>query len=441
MMASEESTSSHSPSLTIRRITEDERMENVAAEAKKQRQKERSALLSQPRQPAPPVPALVTAGVPYMNVSWLQPIIESVRQRAMDSMREATPGGDSGLLDTISDSVNQLGDLFYACPGLTLNVPDPVRENYPFGIHSLHPSLPWVLDFETDTVRAVGTSPCSRLILCTSESRNKGPCDGCAELATNEYIINLQDRAWQSDLHSSRVKTSLLTEAQTRMKRAEVRETRMSHHYAILGRDRKLATLMKPLDEHKRVLVLLAENKTPRVHAIMARMQREGCGIHAVVAVLEKAAAGLYHAKVFDEEDYDLAILDLRLGGPRLVYARAHSSEGGPCANQIKTLAKLPPYVSLYVSGSYEKDLAIVRQNFDRHLFSRPWPTDQPRTLHHLLMDDIKGSKRARISDHDGCLRGVCWHMLGKLDPLISSFADAKQLRGLLDTGEVHYAT
>eukprot|EP00966_Prymnesium_polylepis_P035657 828204-Prymnesium_polylepis.2 len=56
-------------------------------------------------------------------------------------------------------------------------------------------------------------------------------------------------------------------------------------------------------------------------------------------------------------------------------------------------------------------------------------------------MDDIKGSKRARISDQDGCLRGIFWHMQGKLDPRLSTFADGQRLRELIDSGQVQYAT
>eukprot|EP00966_Prymnesium_polylepis_P095116 2202354-Prymnesium_polylepis.1 len=57
------------------------------------------------------------------------------------------------LLKAAVSSFDQLGGLFYECPGLTLNVPDPVQKNYPFGIHGHYPNLPWVFDFISNSVR------------------------------------------------------------------------------------------------------------------------------------------------------------------------------------------------------------------------------------------------------------------------------------------------
>eukprot|EP00966_Prymnesium_polylepis_P125564 2902831-Prymnesium_polylepis.1 len=136
-----------------------------------------------------------------------------------------------------------------------------------------------------------------------------------------------------------------------------------------------------------------------------------------MVSVLESAAVHGHRSHDCYADEYDEAILDLRLGGGRLVFARAHGRCGGPSERQIKRFAKLPPYISLYVSGSIEVDLQIIRRHMERHLFSRPWPSDKPCVLHILQMDAINGSKRARISDHDGCVRGVCHHMKGLLDP------------------------
>ena len=168
-------------------------------------------------------------------------------------------------------------------------------------------------------------------------------------------------------------------------------------------------------------------------------MQNEGRTVSWLTEMLKQAAANLYKSASFDEEDWDHAVLTLRLGGSRLVFAQSHSSQGGPSARAIAQRASLPRYVSLYVSGSQEELMVIIRGNFDRFLFSRP--ASETLSLHHILMDDIKGSKRVRIDERDGCVRGVCWHGVNTIDPHVKTWADAQAIRTALDKGVIHHGT
>ena len=86
-----------------------------------------------------------------------------------------------------------------------------------------------------------------------------------------------------------------------------------------------------------------------------------------------------------------------------------------------------------------EIDVKIIRLNFENFLFSQPTPDD--RAVYVLMMDDVKGSSRVRVSDQDGCLRGVCYHGLGIIDPKLVSFQQAKQVAQKMYDGEIHHGT
>jgi hypothetical protein len=66
---------------------------------------------------------------------------------------------------------------------------------------------------------------------------------------------------------------------------------------------------------------LLAENKLPRLKALMSQMVKRGHSLHYIIETLEEAIAGRYHPKGFDREDEQESRLIKILGGSRLLFA------------------------------------------------------------------------------------------------------------------------
>ena len=330
-------------------------------------------------------------------------------------------------------ALSALQDSCHACTGYPLHMQTPILQNYPLHIHGRHPEWPFRFDLASETVRACLPGPRCLEFVFGGETI----CRPCAALVKNNNLTKMQERSFEHMPPQANI--DYLSSAQLRRKVDAARAVGQVASFAALGHDRKMSTLVSKLDEVKHMTVLLAENKFARVHILFARMQNEGRTVNWLVEMLKQAAANLYKSASYDEEDWDHAVLTLRLGGSRLVYAQSHSSQGGPSARAIAQRAALPRYVSLHVSGSNEELMTIIRGNFERFFFSRP--ASKSLCLHHILMDDIKGSKRVRVDERDGCVRGICWHGVNTIDPHVKTWADAQAIRTALDNGVIHHGT
>ncbi|KAJ1446403.1 hypothetical protein M885DRAFT_502138 [Pelagophyceae sp. CCMP2097] len=98
-------------------------------------------------------------------------------------------------------------------------------------------------------------------------------------------------------------------------------------------------------------------------------------------------------------------------------------------------MANLPRYVAL----SGEIDLGIIRQNFDRFVFSE---LVGEVSLWRIMIDDVKVESRLRVDEVDSKVRGACYHAREiHLDLEIISETDIDAIKDALEAGTVHYAT
>ena len=312
------------------------------------------------------------------------------------------------------------------CPGFELDIPSPYAMNYPVGFSLLHPTMPWSFDLKLGTARAD---------MCDRVTFGGDACDKCALLFKEDVLTALQERAWDPDLHETEINHGYLTTEQLckRMQMHKLSATKSRR--VLLGRERSLANLTQVLEQYKQIMVFIAQENIHRVHAVLSRAANSRMGLRATLELLKKAQAGVYRAKGYTKLEMDEAILNLRLGGRKLCHALNHGSAGAPSESMVRAFASLPPYITC----SMEIEVKIIRHNYENFLFSQPLPEE--RAVYVLMMDDVKGSSRVRVSDHDGCLRGVCYHGRGVIDPKLISFVQAKQVAQKLHDGEIHHAT
>jgi len=256
-------------------------------------------------------------------------------------------------------------------------------------------------------------------------------------LSKDENLTQLQERAWDENLYKGETKDGYLTPSQLRARKNMLSLQARITRRVLLGREKSIARLTGVLDRHKQIMVYLAEHKIPRVHRVLVHASNSGMSVVATLELLKKAAAGIYHARGYSETELDEGILILRLGGRKLAHALNHGSDGTVSESVVRSLASLPRYMSCAI----EIDVKIIRGNFERHLFSRARAVDAPRVLHHLMMDDVKGAKRVRVSDSDGKLRGLCYHALGIVDPHLTSYEQAECVATKIKEGKIHHGT
>ncbi|KAJ1445494.1 hypothetical protein M885DRAFT_579101, partial [Pelagophyceae sp. CCMP2097] len=157
--------------------------------------------------------------------------------------------------------------------------------------------------------------------------------------------------------------------------------------------------------------------------------------VAATIDLYKKAAAGLYGPKQYEEAELEEDILAWRMGGTRLNYIQNHGTKGGASVTTLRRRGSIPRYIPM----SSTIDLAVIRENFEKFVFS----TDPPevRCLWRTTLDDVKGEKRFRIDDYDGCLRGACYHAKTEhVDLNVKSEADLDFIKTAFDEGRIHYA-
>ena len=75
-----------------------------------------------------------------------------------------------------------------------------------------------------------------------------------------------------------------------------------------------MSTMWK-LSFHIRLVVVIAENKIPRLHYLVNVALRNNRSIQYIVCKCTEVVAGVYRAHV-DQDDRDLTFLVLKFGGP-----------------------------------------------------------------------------------------------------------------------------
>ena len=88
---------------------------------------------------------------------------------------------------------------------------------------------------------------------------------------------------------------------------------------------RRALRICRQLDAFKKIMMFLGENDIAGVRRVLGQALKDGKSPFAILATLQSAFEGRYRARGHTEDDFDLAILVLRVGGPSLLYALSKS--------------------------------------------------------------------------------------------------------------------
>lgn len=97
---------------------------------------------------------------------------------------------------------------------------------------------------------------------------------------------------------------------------------------------RKPHSLTQKVELHKRIMICLADKKITGARKLLSRALREGFSQKAILVQLEKAFNVKHNATGFSDQDFDIAILALRLGGQALLYSLSQA-EGFPGVSTV----------------------------------------------------------------------------------------------------------
>jgi hypothetical protein len=166
---------------------------------------------------------------------------------------------------------------------------------------------------------------------------------------------------------------------------------------------KKLVGQVGAINVHKQMLLALSSQHIPRVDRVLHVGFRRGAGIHSMLELVKKAAAGTYHPKSFDEEDDLQALLFLRLGGARVADV-AHRIFGTPSVSAIRTRTIVP---QILASPSFPTHYEI--EHNIAACFGGVLEILGGSMLHGILMfNEIAIKKRPRWDDKTNKILGVC---------------------------------
>lgn len=223
-----------------------------------------------------------------------------------------------------------------------------------------------------------------------------------------------------------------LTYTQLTTKVTRMREEREKLSLVKLSSSRQLARLAKSVDLYKRVLWCLSENNAPKLKQILSVCLKKSTSVSHILDRIQAAISGLFHAKGYQEEDIDLGLLVLRIGGPRLVHA-LHQVDGLPSISLLykQKAAKFRPSIGAY-------DMETLWKN----LMSMVLSVNQGEACCWVLMiDEVACEQRVRWNSEDNKLYGICREHSSRVSLTVDSVDDVQMVVNAVKQGIVHLST
>ncbi|KAG8727096.1 hypothetical protein FRC10_006452, partial [Ceratobasidium sp. 414] len=206
-----------------------------------------------------------------------------------------------------------------ACQGAELVLPTNVWENYLWHLHG--PSHAKNLSFYICSINGTGEIVRIRSYSCAGVAPpGRATCGACTEALWSHELRSIMKR-----METETPVNGLNTQYYSHRQLADLSDTRGEQlkKYRLKGIElnRKAQRLLGKLNDHKQLLVALSNADDVAVSRLVRTALRQGCGVVAIVDRIGKAQQGLYNCRSYTKKSVDMALLVLRLGGPRLLFA------------------------------------------------------------------------------------------------------------------------
>ena len=203
--------------------------------------------------------------------------------------------------------------------------------------------------------------------------------------------------------------------------RLELRKSRLE----IMNLHGKINRLGETLDMHQRFLVCISEKNVPRLNQLVAVALRNRRSIDYIVGKVVDAIDGHYRARP-SEDDKDMAVLILEIGGPSLLDI-CHKANILPSVSLAYRMRKqsrqIESGIGMSVKECYAKNTDLTPEN-STYAFS-------------IKADETYVTARPRYDGKNDCVQGLCKEHGAKFTKL-ESLDDATSLLEAVEKGDVH---
>ncbi|KAG9083015.1 hypothetical protein FS749_006369 [Ceratobasidium sp. UAMH 11750] len=324
------------------------------------------------------------------------------------------------------------------CSGIPLTFPSGCSPytSYPFQLHDRR-TVPWSIRIEPEGTMHLVSSVCQTTI----DIPGHKACSSCEEITNHPVLEGIVRRANQGTHENTPrqyLSVTMLLEL-LGQKTSQIDTMRVQN----LAQARKIATLVRNLDDYKRLTMAIGSGRVERVNALVSVALRNGSAVRGIIDLYERAASGLYKPHGYTQEEMLRTFLLLKLGGTRVADV-AHRSMSSP---SISTTRKYAPVAALRASPS-TPTLDEVMYNIDLACAclvpSRPESSDSEGPVEGYVgqLDEIKIQALFRWDPDTNTILGACREHVQ--DPTCLQFKSVDQVLGLFDKvnkGEVHLGT
>jgi hypothetical protein len=218
----------------------------------------------------------------------------------------------------------------------------------------------------------------------------------CINLEHNQYLSNILKRAQQCEKFT---KNSYMTYLQLKNEIDQKNDQINSLKLNQLNMRRSYIVLQNKQTDFKRFVILLSQNDIPRLNNLLNVCLKSNFGINGILNKLKMAMDGVYHPKKFEKDEFDLAVLTLRIGGPRLLNAFNKQNLLPSSSYVYKALKN-----DINIFFSYECSLKHMIQTNIQYFFQNC------TGFFSLKLDEISINSRIRWSQDTNEMIGLCYN-------------------------------
>ena len=198
-----------------------------------------------------------------------------------------------------------------------------------------------------------------------------------------------------------------------------------------LSKDSRLLAYKNRIDNYERFKLLLASCNVERIQTLIKVCINNGESLNKIIYKINQASNELYKPKSWTQDDIDLAVLVLRIGGPALLYA-FNKQNKLPCTSFIsKTLNN-----KVNIEFSYELTYSeIIRRNLINFCSSNK------KEFFNLQMDEVAIIERGRWCNLNNEIVGFCYNHKKRVKSFeFVNYFSVKEIEKKFKSNEIHLA-
>ena len=192
---------------------------------------------------------------------------------------------------------------------------------------------------------------------------------------------------------------------------------------------RKIGRLEKKVNNYKRMVMLLSQNKIAGVSNILSTALRNGASADTICTKLHQAISGTYRPRSgWTEKEFDITFLIKALGGPRLLYA-LQKADKYPSLTTLRVRKVIPELLtSVGVPNKNE-----IRKNMKSFLGEKGrQPPKNIKVGQVFMMDGVAVEESIRYDHSQKSLLGFCREHSSHIKKVVESIGDLQNTANAL---------